>query len=374
LSGCSAGDLNFSHMLSPIGGPPAPQGQSFGSGPVQVAMLLPLSGDPSLTPIGTSMRNGAQLAMEFVGSSPSMKDNITLTIKDTGTTAQGAAQAATDAVTNGASLILGPLRSDQVSAVAGVARPAGIPVIAFSNNPGAAQPGVYLLNVLPGSETHRTLGYAKAQGRKAFAGLFPTTSAGQVQQTAFTQTASELGLRVVGLYTFGSQADAQDAVNRLLPLLTSGQVDALFLPDRASAPTIAGLLAQAKVDTADVTIIGSADWNGDPQILAAPALTGAIYPALDDAGYQAILPQYQQRFGGTPHPLVTVAYTAVVLANASTLALATPKYDSTLLTSAGGFNGRDGVFRFLGDGRSQYALVIKKVQAGGASVVDAAKI
>ena len=361
-------------MLSPIGGPPAPQGQSFGSGPVQVAMLLPLSGDPSLTPIGTSMRNGAQLAMEFVGSSPSMKDNITLTIKDTGTTAQGAAQAATDAVTNGASLILGPLRSDQVSAVAGVARPAGIPVIAFSNNPGAAQPGVYLLNVLPGSETHRTLGYAKAQGRKAFAGLFPTTSAGQVQQTAFTQTASELGLRVVGLYTFGSQADAQDAVNRLLPLLTSGQVDALFLPDRASAPTIAGLLAQAKVDTADVTIIGSADWNGDPQILAAPALTGAIYPALDDAGYQAILPQYQQRFGGTPHPLVTIAYTAVVLANAATLALATPKYDSALLTSAGGFNGRDGVFRFLGDGRSQYALVIKKVQPGGAVVVDGAKL
>ena len=361
-------------MLSPIGGPPAPQGQSFGSGPVQVAMLLPLSGDPSLTPIGTSMRNGAQLAMEFVGSSPSMKDNITLTIKDTGTTAQGAAQAATDAVTNGASLILGPLRSDQVGAVAGVARPAGIPVIAFSNNPGAAQPGVYLLNVLPGSETHRTLGYAKAQGRKAFAGLFPTTSAGQVQQTAFTQTASELGLRVVGLYTFGSQADAQDAVNRLLPLLTSGQVDALFLPDRASAPTIAGLLAQAKVDTADVTIIGSADWNGDPQILAAPALTGAIYPALDDAGYQAILPQYQQRFGGTPHPLVTIAYTAVVLANASTLALATPKYDSALLTSAGGFNGRDGVFRFLSDGRSQYALVIKKVQPGGAVVVDGAKL
>jgi ABC-type branched-subunit amino acid transport system substrate-binding protein len=374
LSGCSAGDLNFSHMLSPIGGPPAPQGQSFGSGPVQVAMLLPLSGDPSLTPIGTSMRNGAQLAMEFVGSSPSMKDNITLTIKDTGTTAQGAAQAATDAVTNGASLILGPLRSDQVSAVAGVARPAGIPVIAFSNNPGAAQPGVYLLNVLPGSETHRTLGYAKGQGRKAFAGLFPTTSAGQVQQTAFTQTASELGLRVVGLYTFGSQADAQDAVNRLLPLLTSGQVDALFLPDRASAPTIAALLAQAKVDTADVTIIGSADWNGDPQILAAPALTGAIYPALDDAGYQAILPQYQQRFGGTPHPLVTIAYTAVVLANASTLALATPKYDSALLTSAGGFNGRDGVFRFLSDGRSQYALVIKKVQPGGAVVVDGAKL
>src|SRR6185312_1984765 len=174
LSGCSAGDLNFSNMLSPITGPQAPaapQGQSFGTGPVQVAMLLPLSGDPSLIAIGSSMANGAQLAMEFIGSSPSMKDNITLTIKDTGTTAQGAAQAASQAVSEGASLILGPLLSDQVGAVAGVTRSAGINVIAFSNNPGAAQPGVYLLNVLPGSETHRSLGYARAQGRKAFAGL-----------------------------------------------------------------------------------------------------------------------------------------------------------------------------------------------------------
>ena len=153
-----------------------------------------------------------------------------------------------------------------------------------------------------------------------------------------------------------------------------GQVDALFLPDRASAPVIAGLLAQAKVDPADLLIIGSADWNGDPQILAAPALTGAIYPALDDTGYQAILPQYQQRFGATPHPLVTIAYTAVILANASTLALATPRYDRTLLTSAGGFNGRYGVFRFLADGRSEYGLVIKKVQPGGAVVVDGPKL
>ena len=99
-------------------------------------------------------------------------------VKDTGTTAQGAAQAASQAVSEGASLIIGPLRSDQVREVAGVTRSAGINVIAFSNNPGAAQPGVYLLNVLPGSETHRSLGYARAQGRKAFAGLFPTSSAG----------------------------------------------------------------------------------------------------------------------------------------------------------------------------------------------------
>jgi hypothetical protein len=64
----------------------------------------------------------------------------------------------------------------------------------------------------------------------------------------------------------------------------------------------------------------------------------------------------------------------VILANASALSLAMPKYDRALLTAPGGFNGRDGVFRFLNDGRSQYALVIKKVQAGGATVIEGAKL
>ena len=76
----------------------------------------------------------------------------------------------------------------------------------------------------------------------------------------------------------------------------------------------------------------------------------------------------------SPHALSTIAYTATVLANASSLALGTPKYDRAQLTLPAGFNGRDGVFRFLSDGRSEYALVVKQVGAGGATVVDGPKL
>ena len=147
--------------------PPCPSvGQSFGTGPVHVAMLLPLSGDANLAAVAQSMQNGAQLAMEFIGSNANMTDNITLTVKDTGPSAQGAAAAASQAVQEGASLILGPLKADQVTAAGSVARSGGIPLIGFSNNSGAAAPGVYLLNVLPESEVKRSLGYAKSQGRR----------------------------------------------------------------------------------------------------------------------------------------------------------------------------------------------------------------
>jgi ABC-type branched-subunit amino acid transport system substrate-binding protein len=378
LSACSAGSFDFGSFGGPSGPPdngmdlPLAEGQTFGNGPVRVALLLPLTGDAAA--VGTSMANGAQLAMEFIAGNANIADNITVVLKDTGSTPQGAAAGAQQAVTEGASLILGPLRADQVSAAGGVARSAGIPLIGFSNNSGAAQPGVYLLNVLPESEAKRSLGYAKSLGKRAFAGIFASSDFGRIQQSAFTQATSELGLRVVGVYNFSSEAEARDVVAQVAPTLQAGQVDTLFLPDRATAPSFGVLFEEAKVAGGAIQIIGSADWNNDQNIANTPWLAGALYPAVDDTGYQALLPLYTQRFGGTPHAFVTIAYTAVILANVSALSMGTPRYDRALLTAAGGFNGRDGVFRFLSDGRSEYALVMKKVAMGGAQTVDGPRI
>lgn len=376
LSACTAGSFDFGG--GPNGPPdngmdlPLAEGQTFGAGPVRVALLLPLTGDAAA--VGTSMAHGAELAMDFIAQNASINDNITLVLKDTGSSAQAAAAAAQQAIGEGASLILGPLRADQVTAAGGVARSGGIPLIGFSNNSGAAQPGVYLLNVLPESEAKRSLGYARSIGKRAYAGLFPTSEYGRIQQAAFTQAASELGLRVVGVYSFGSLDEAKSVVAQLAPIMQGGQIDTLFLPDRATAPSFGVLFEEAKIPGGAIQIIGSADWNGDQNIMNTPWLAGGLYPAVDDAGYQALLPLYQQKFGGKPHPFVTLAYTGVVLANVSSLSLGTPRYDRAQLTTAGGFNGRDGVFRFLSDGRSEYALVIKKVTIGGAQLVDGAKL
>lgn len=374
LSACSTGGFDFggSRRLGGDSGLPLAQGQSFGMGPVRVALLLPLSG--SLANVGQSMLAGAELAMDYIASQDSIADNITLVVKDTGASAQGAASAASQAVSEGASLILGPLTAEQVNAAGGVARSAGIPLIGFSNNSGAAQPGVFLLNVLPETEVRRSLRYAQSLGKRAFAGIFPSTDYGRIQQSAFQQAASDLGLRIVGIYTFSSEAQARDVVAQITPTLLSGQIDTLFLPDRSTAPSFAVLLEEAKVAGGAIQIVGSADWNTDQAILSTPYLSGALYPAIDDSGYQALLPLYQQKFGGTPHQFITLAYTAVILANVSALSMGTPKYDRALLTSAGGFRGRDGVFRFLADGRSEYALVIKKVASGGAQLVDGPKL
>lgn len=381
VSGCSSigfgpniatNNISSNQLISTNQVLPAAAGEPIGTGPVRVALLLPVTGD--LANVGISMANGARLAMEFIQSSPSVNGNITLVLKDTAGDPAIAARAASEAVSEGASLILGPLRAESVRAAGNIARTAGISLIGFSNNTGAASPGVYLLNVLPEGEVRRSLAYAKAQGRSSFAAIVPNTDFGRIQDGAFRQAVADLGLSARAVHTFSNEREARAAIEQVIPMIQAGQVDALFVPDRATAPSFAVLLEAAGIDRTNLSIIGSADWDNDINISQTAFLVGSVYPAIDDAGQLALRPEYQARFGATPHPFATITYTATLLANSSSLALGTPRYDRGQLTRPSGFNGRDGLFRFLTDGRSEYALIIKQVVAGGSQSIDGPKL
>ncbi len=69
LSGCdtmSFGLPSLGNLSLPTAKPQAGANQSFGTGPVKVALLLPLSGDAGLAATGVSMANAAQLAMDYL--------------------------------------------------------------------------------------------------------------------------------------------------------------------------------------------------------------------------------------------------------------------------------------------------------------------
>lgn len=391
LTSCSPGTFQIGSRTIGWGNPPAnvgtapsipgpvqqvPQtgGESFGRGPVKVSLLLPLSGDPSLAELGKSLANASKLAMAFIEANPNIAENTTITLRDTGDSAAGAAAAANAAVQSGAKLILGPLKGDQVAAAGGIARAAGVPLIGFANNPALAGQGVYLLSVLPDAEMKRSLTYVMAQGRRGIAGAFPSTPYGEALATAFRQQAVAAGFNAPAVYTFSAPSEAAQIVAQAKQQIDRGMIDTFFIPERASAPAFAAALASAGVKGDTVQIVGSADWSGDQAILSTPGLSGAIYPAVDEAGFAAIAGDYQSRFGTRPHPMATIAYTATILANVNTLSMATPPYNPGLLTSASGFNGRDGQFRFLSNGRVEYALVVKRVAPTGATTIEGPKL
>lgn len=369
-----AGSNAGTGSLTPAAGPTTPS-ERFGRGPVTVALLLPLSGNPALSQLGRALANASKLAIAFIEANPNIAENITISLRDTGDSAVGASSAASAAAAEGVKLILGPLTAEQVTAAGGVARAANIPLIGFANNGSVAGPGVYVLNVLPETEMKRALSWLMSQGRRGPAGIFPATPYGEALASAFRTQAIAVGFNPSAVYTFGDVSEAQSIINQAKPLIDRGMMDALFIPDRASAPTFAALIAQSGVRPDDVQLVGSADWGNDPQLMANPALAGAVFPAVDEAGLNAIRADYQRQFGSAPPQMATIAYTATILANVNTLSMATPPYTPQLLTNPSGFSGRDGLFRFNGNGRSDYALAVKKIGAGGVvTTVEAAKL
>lgn len=348
--------------------PPA-QGEVIGTGPVRVALILPLTGHASS--VGRSMANGARLGMEHALSVGG--HGIHLVLKDSGGTAQGARSASQQAVAEGARLILGPLTAEAVASAGAMARASRVPLIGFSSTANVATDGVYLMSVLPEAEIMRALGYARAQDTRSVGAIIPDTPLGRVQAEALRQAAGEMGLEIAAIDMFADEAMARLAVERMAPAMRSGQIDTLYLPDSATAPSFALLLEAARVPRQSLTILGSADWEGDGAIWGQPYLAGAAYPAIDPNGLAALAPQYQARFGAAPHPFATLAFSAVLLANTPSLSQAMPPFGNGLL-APGGFSGRDGPFRFHFDGRGEYGLVMRQVQPGGATTIEAARL
>ena len=98
----------------------------------ELTLLAPLTGPNAER--GQALVNAAQLALTEPGSP-------VLDVRDTAGTPQGATVAATAALAAGARLFIGPLTAGETAAVAAVARPAGVPVLAFTNDTAQAQPG-----------------------------------------------------------------------------------------------------------------------------------------------------------------------------------------------------------------------------------------
>ncbi len=362
------------------GGPPmvgtqtpnvaVPTFNSFGNGPVQVALLLPLTATGNAGVTGQSLRNAAELAVSEVQA-----PQITVTPFDTLGTPAGAQSAAQQAVQLGARIILGPLFASSVIATGQIANGANIPVVAFSSDTNAAGRNVFLLSFLADADIERITGYAVAQNRRSFAALLPQTAYGQVAEAALRRTAAQLGAQVIAIERYEPDAvRIQEAVARITPFIAGAdaRADALLIPDNATAlGPIAGALAINRVDVNRLQLLGSGQWN-DPGVRAIPTLSGGWYPAPDDTGFGSFSARYRARFGSEPPRITTLAYDAVTLSAA--LARINPgnPYTTQVLTNPDGFSGVDGIFRFLPNGTNQRGLAIYEVTGSAPRVLQPA--
>jgi len=373
LSGCSNPGLGPSIRADePINAPVTPVQSSalpvatsvIGSGPVKVALILPLTQGAGPSAVGQSMRNAAELALSEAGAS-----DITLLVKDDRSTPDGARESTQAAINEGAELVLGPLFAADVRAAAEVARGAGKPVIAYSTDMSVTTRGVYLLSFLVESYVDRIVDFAASRGKKSIAVLAPENDYANVAIGALQQSAARRDMRVAAIerYKPGGAASAASKVAAL-----GGQIDALFIPEQAQAmPELARALAANGLDSRKAQILGTGLWN-DSRVLSLPALQGAWFAAPENAGFVAFAQRYRAKFGSDPTRVATLAYDSVSLAAALARTQGARRFSEDVLASATGFNGADGVFRFKSDGGNERALSVLQVSNGSTVVVSPA--
>jgi len=345
-----------------------PGGTTIGGGPVRIALILPLSGQGQSAVAAQSLKNAADLALtEAQGT------DLTILVKDDRGTPEGAREAASQAVAEGAELILGPLFAGSVQAAGQVARQAGKPVVAFSTDTTVAAPGIYLLSFLVQAEVDRIVSYAAQQGRRSVAALVPETTYGRVAEAQFQRAAARHGLRVAAVERYAA-GQPQAAVQRLAHAISgpTPQADAVFIPESGDGlPAVAQALQTVGFDPQRVKPLGTGIWN-EARVHALPALQGGWFAAPDNRGFEAFAARYRARFHTDPIRLATLSYDAVTLAVALNRARGPQRYTEGVLTDPAGFAGADGVFRFKPDGTNDRALAVQEIRGGGAVMVSAA--
>jgi branched-chain amino acid transport system substrate-binding protein len=357
------------------------------------ALLLPLTGPRA--DLGQVLLQAAQLALQD-NRGPS------LDALDTGGTPAGAATAAQTAVTKGDSIILGPLTSAETASVAMVARGAGIPILAFTNDASQSQPGVWPLGVSPDQQTRRLVIAAQAQGKTQFAALLPDSDFGRAMATALTSATATAGLPQPNIRMHGPGMAAVTAAARDLSGYANrrGPIDAkvkaaraLATPDgrreaqellRTPIPPpsfnvllladtgdnlqeIAAILPYYDIDRSAVQIIGPALW-ADPAS-GSGAVQGAWYAAPDSTTRADFQREYTAKYGSPPSPLADLAFDAASVAKVS---IGPGGAGAAIITQPGGFVGTDGWFALLPDGRVKRGLAVFRIERAGPELIDPA--
>ena len=340
---------------------PSPSGDVLptDTGRHRVALLVPLSGENAA--VGRSIANATTMALLDTNA-----ENLRITTYDTAT---GAGSAAQRAIADGNKLILGPLVREDVTPVLARARPAGVPLVTFSNDTTVAAADVFVMGHVPEQSIFRTVAYASQRGSRRFAALVPNGDYGRRAGDALSLAVAGVGGTLVATERYDrGNTSIVSAAERLK---SRGGYDAVLIAEGSRLSAMAaGALKEGGVQ---VAILGTELWSGEASLASSAAMRGSWFSAVSDNRYRQFVTSYQSRFGEEPYRIATLGYDSVLLA----LRIAREwqpgrNFPTGRMLAADGFLGLDGPFRFLGSGVGERAMEVRQVGNGAISVVDPA--
>ena len=336
---------------------------------VPVALLVPKSSQAAGN-LGRALENAAWLAVNDLGDI-----EIDLKVYDTFGTAEGAAQAANQALADGARIFIGPLFAENAGVAGRIAAGRGINVLTFSNNPAIAGGNVFLLGSTFENTANRLVQYSVRQGRGRIFVVNADDPAEALGADAIRRAAQRNGGQVVGSATFPlSQQGVVNAIPNITREFRSSGAQSLFMTSGNSGalPFLAELLPENGVTSDNAQLIGLQRLDVPSSALSLQGLQGAWFATPSPGLVQQFNNRYAAAYGAMPPPIAGLAYDGIAAVGALIAQGNANALTSQALTQGAGFAGVNGLFRLLPNGTNERGLAVAQIRNNQVIVIDPA--
>lgn len=341
------------------------------SAPIPVALLVPGGSErPGDAVLAQSLENAARLAIADL-------DGVTIDLRvyNTAGNASIAAGVASQAVNDGAKIILGPVFAEAANAAGNAVASRGVNVLSFSNNTAIAGGNVFVLGATFRNSADRLVRYAVANGKPNIHIVHGNDASETTGRNAISEAIVANGASLAGVTGFDlNQQAVVDAIPRIIEDVSASGADAVFLTSGTSGalPFLAQLLPEAGLDPAVTQYIGLQRWDIPASAMTLPGLQGGWFARPDPALSGLFADRYMAAFGTSPHPIAGLAYDGIAAIGALASQGASDALTTDALTQSAGFAGVSGVFRLLPNGTNERGLTVSQITDNQVTVIDPA--
>ena len=354
--------------LGSVGGASGPKIDP--NAPVPVALLVPRGGSASDNLLATNLENAARLAIRDL-------DGVQIDLRVYGTAGQAstAATAASQAVADGAKIILGPVYGEAANAAGVAVAESGVNVLSFSNNTTIAGGNVFVLGATFDNTANRLVNYAKRTGKDKIVVMHASDIGGQLGRNAIQRAIAANGATLSGSVDYAlSQQGVIAAVPKVKALIDSSGADALFLTANSSTalPLLSELLPNAGVRNDSTQFIGLTRWDVPAQTLGLAGVQGGWFALPDPGSSAAFAQRYSAAYGSRPLDIAGLSFDGIAAIGSLVKSRKGNALSTSALTQAAGFRGAGGIFRLLPDGSNQRGLAVATIRNKQVVLLEAA--
>jgi ABC-type branched-subunit amino acid transport system substrate-binding protein len=295
-------------------------------------------------------------------------------------------------------VVIGPIFTSTVLAIEKMARDNDITVITLSNNHELLNKttrygGIFVGGIIPETQVDKIVNFSMDKGKFNFAVIAPNNQYGKIvteQMKKFIR--SRDGNFITSEFYENNNTDIDRAVQKVISSFsiptnsrnrdTSYLSDydriypqVIFIPEAGKAlARIAGSISRLNNEERNFQLIGSTQWN-DSTVLSDINLFGAWIPAPEDERFRIFEKNYYRSFGKFPPRITSIAYDAVlavakIAEQKTNLKITFNEFIDFNNSIKNGFEGIDGIFRFLPNGAIQRNLAVLQIGNGKFETIE----